>query len=160
MKSFATSVIALGALVLSSCGGGELPTPKPVTSKVDEMYIARVPPDQRPEVTASSNEFQLARSNKLTAEDEFKRADTDVRLAQGEVEKAQIEERSANLKLKDAEASHDLTQKNAASAEVRAAQLGRRAADAHVSYAKARRDYLKMVLRYHEFEVINKESKF
>jgi hypothetical protein len=154
------STLALFALVFVSCGGGELAKPKPVTSKLDEVYIARVPPDQRPEVTNSQNEFQLARSNKMTAEEDYKRAETDVQLAQGEVEKAGIEERSASLKKKDADASHDMTQGNAAAAEVRAAELGRRAADAHVAYARARRDYLKMVLRFHEFEVINKEARF
>ena len=159
MTSLLLSLIPLVSLALS-CGGGELPRPRPVSSKLDEMFIARVPPDQRPEVTASQNEFQLARSNRMTAEDDYKKAETDVRLAQAEVDKASIEERSAQLKQKDADASRDLTIKNQAASEVRAAQLGRRAADAHVAYTKARRDYVKMVLRFHEFEVINKEAKF
>jgi hypothetical protein len=154
------TLAALALAALFACGGGELARPKPVSSKIDEMFIARVPPDQRPEVSASQNEFQLARSNKMTAEEDFKKANTDVQLAQGEVEKAGIEERSAGLKKKDADASHDMTLANAAAAEVRAAQLARRAADAHVTYARARRDYLKMVLRFHEFEVINKEARF
>jgi hypothetical protein len=166
MKSMVTivphprTVFSLALALVFACGGGELARPRPVTSKLDEMYIARVPPDQRPEVSASQNEFQLARSNKMTAEDDFKKANTDVQLAQGEVEKATIEERSAGLKKKDADSSHDMTLANAAAAEVRAAQLARRAADAHVTYTKARRDYLKMVLRFHEFEVINKEARF
>lgn len=163
LLAYRTSPRTFAALALAlvfACGGGEMPRPKPVTQKLDEVYIARVPPDQRPEVTNTQNEFQLARSNKMTAEDDYKRAETDVQLAQGEVEKANIEERSANLKKKDADASHDMTLANAAAAEVRAAQLGRRAAEAHVAYAKARRDYLKMVLRFHEFEVINKEARF
>ncbi len=155
----ATAALALASLLLS-CGGGELPRPRPVTSKLDEVYIARVPPAERPEVSTTQNEFQLARSNKMTAEDEFNKANTDVRLAEAEVEKATIEERSANLKKKDAESTHDMTQVNAAAAEVRAAELGRRAADKHVAFARARRDYLKMVVRYHEFEVINKEARF
>jgi hypothetical protein len=154
------TLAALALALVFACGGGELARPKPVTQKLDEVYIARVPPDQRPEVSNSQNEFQLARSNKMTAEDDFRKAETDVQLAQGEVEKATIEERSAGLKKKDADATHDMTLSNAAAAEVRAAQLTRRAADAHVTYARARRDYLKMVLRFHEFEVINKEARF
>jgi hypothetical protein len=159
-RSTSVPFAALALALLFACGGGELPKPKPVTQKLDEVYIARVPPDQRPDVTNTQNEFQLARSNKMTAEEDAKKAETDVQIAQGEVEKATIEERSASLKKKDAESSHDMTQVNAAAAEVRAAQLARRAADAHVSYAKARRDYLKMVLRFNEFEVINKEARF
>jgi hypothetical protein len=148
------------SLFLLGCGGGELPKPKPVTNKIDEMYIARIPPDQRPEVSSAQNEFQLARSNRMTAQEDFNKAETDVQLAQAEVDKASIEERSAQLKKKDAEKSHDMTQINAASAELRAAELGRRAADKHVAFAKARRDYMKMVLRFQEFEVINKEARF
>ncbi len=154
--------VALCTLTFGSvgCGSAGLPRPRPVTDKLDEMFIARVPPDKRPAVSETQNEFQLARSNQMTAQDEYNKAETEVQLSRSEIDKAVIDERGAKLKQKEADASHDLTIKNQAAAEVRAAQLGRRALDKKLAYATARRDYLKMVLRFHEFEVINKESKF
>jgi hypothetical protein len=153
-------LVALALVALAACGGGAESRPTPLKVMLDEVHIARVAPDQRPQVTTAQNDFQLARSENLTAQENAKSAETEVQLAKGEVDQALIEERQAKLKQRDADASADLTRKNLAASETRAAQLGRRAADLKLAYMKARRAYQQRWLMYTEYNIYAKEAKF
>jgi len=153
-------VLALALATSSSCGGGGPSRPGPLRTMLDEVHIARVPPDQRPNVASTQNDFQLARSENLTAQSNFKEVETEVKLVKGEVDQAVIEERKAKLKQKDADASGDMNRKNQAAVEVRAAQLGRRAADAKLAYVKAKRSFQSKWLLFTEHDVYAKEAKF
>jgi hypothetical protein len=160
-RSFAyRNLTALALAVLFACGGGGPSRPGPLSALIDEVHIARVPPDQRPAVSQSQNDYQLARSEQLSADTELKETDTAVKLAQGEVDQAAIAEKNAKLKQKDADSSADLNRKNTAAGEVRTAQLGRRAADAKLSYVKAKRAYVWRWFLFTEHDTYAKQAKW
>jgi hypothetical protein len=152
------TAFVLAALI--ACGGGGPSRPGPLSNLLDEVHIARVPPDQRPAVAQTQNDYQLARSEQLTADTNVKESDTSIKLAKGEVDQAVIEEKNAKLKQKDADASADLNRKNAAAADLRVAQLGRKAADAKLAYVKAKRSYDWNWFLFTEHDTYAKQAKW
>jgi hypothetical protein len=151
--------LAITTLALVACGGGEM-GPSPLSHHLGEEFIARVPLDQRPQQTQSQNDYALAKSEKLAAQDKVNEAETDVKLAKGELDQALIAEKNAKVKLDSANGSGDQTRINAAEHESRAALLERRQADAKLAYMKAKLAFHKKWLRYTDFDVYAKEAKF
>lgn len=160
MRRTVGSILAATLAGVVACGGAGLSMPKPLTETIDEMHIARVPREQRPTVGAAQDEFNLAKSDRMTAETTLSDVNTEIEVAKNDAEKAGLEERSARTKAKDAASSADMNRKMNADREVRAAEIGAKAADAKVTYLKAKREYLKMQVRFTAFNTYAKEAKF
>jgi hypothetical protein len=159
-RSFAyRRLTAFAFAAMLACGGGAPSRPGPLSTLIDEVNIARVPPDQRPDVAQTQNDYQLARSEQMNADQGLKESDTAIKLAKSEVDQATIEERKAKLLQKDAEASNDMNRKNAAAGTTRVAALGKRAADAKYAYVKAKRAYQFKWLLFTEHDMYAKQAK-
>jgi hypothetical protein len=152
-------ILALAMSFTCACGGG-VAGPSPLGHTLDEAYIARVPLEQRPQVAQAQNDFALAKSEKLTAQQKVEEAETELKLAKNEVDQRVLEEKNAKVKVDSANSSGDQTRINAADSEQRSALLGRRAADAKLAWAKAAVSHSKKWLRFTEFDTYAKEAKF
>jgi hypothetical protein len=152
--------LASAAAGAAACGGGGAAGPGPLRHMMDEVHIARVPVDQKPMVIQAQQDYNVARSERMTAETALSDLKTEIGVARNEVEAARLTESSARQKQQAAATSGDLNRKNQADAEMRAAELGRRAAEAKVEWLKAQEAYLKRWVRYTEHNMYAREAKF
>ena len=156
---FRVSLLAL-ITIASACGGGGASRPGPLKYTIDDMYIARVPMDQKAGVLEAKNQYDLARMERASVEAEHSEASTDLQVAQNELAQAQLDEKSAQSRKKAADESADLNRMDAAAKELRIAQLSRQAAAKKVDYMKARRELLKKKLFQSEDESYAQEAKY
>lgn len=153
------SVVALPAL-LWGCGGGGDPAPGPLTYHFDDMYIARIPIEEKQEVFKTQNDYAVAKSERALAETNFNENATQMDVAKNERKQALLEEKSTQSKIKAAKDSGDMNRVNTAKSEARAAELSRRAADQKIEMLKAQRAHLKKQLRSSLENLYAKEARF
>jgi hypothetical protein len=156
---FRVSLLAL-ITVASACGGGEASRPGPLKYTIDDMYLARVPMEQKTGVLEAKNQYDLARMERASVEAEHSEATTDLEVARNELTQAQLDEKSAQSRKKAADESADLNRMDAAAKDLRIAQLSRQAATKKVDYMKARRELLKKKLLVSEDESYAQEAKY
>ena len=159
-KHYSPVWAALFMYVLSACGGGGPPAPKPLQHHFDDMYIATVAMEEKQGVMDAQQAYAVAKMEKSTADANYAESGTKLDLAKDELKRAKIDQDSAKKKKKAAEESGDMNRVNAASALVRAADLAKQAADQKVTWIKANRNYLKLWVRYSTQEMYHQESKF
>ena len=153
---FSASLLAL----LWACGGGGNPGPKPLSHHFDDMYIARVPMEEKQSIIDAQNEYSKAKMEHAEAEAGANDVGTKMEVAKNERQQAMLDEKSAKTKEKSANDSGDMTRVNTAKGELRSAELGRRAADQKIEALKAKRDYLKLLLRYTLENMYAMEAKY
>lgn len=155
LRSFST-ITAL-ALALGACGASR---PGPLKYHMDDMYIARVPIDQKRTVLDAQQEWQLAKLAWQEAKQEHEEAATDIRLAENERKQAKLEQASVKERQKAAEKTGDLTQINEATLLQRSAKLSIQAADKKIEYLKARKAWKRVYVDYAEDLMYAKEAQF
>jgi len=153
------SVLALPAILLG-CGGGGDPAPGPLSYHFDDMYIARVPIEEKQEVFKAQNDYAVAKSERALAETNFNENATQMDVAKNERKQALLEEKSAQSKVKAAQDSGDMNRVNTAKNEMRAAELSRRASDQKIEMLKAQKAHLKKKLRASLENLYAKEARF
>lgn len=144
----------------AACGGSESPRPAPLTTRFDEMYIAQIAPEAKPEVVTSQNEYQVARMTHAKAQADLADADVQLSVSQNDHKQAKLVLDSANSQKKAADLSADVGRINDATKELRAAELGVKAAAERVTYLRTAREYLKVNGELAEEDMYFKESKF
>lgn len=154
-----TILLAL-VTVASACGGGGASRPGPLEYTIDDMFLARVPMEQKTGVLEAKNQYDLARMEQASVQAEHSEASTDLQVAKNELAQTQLDEKSAQSRKKAADESADLTRMDAAAKELRVAQLSRQAADKKVAYMKARRELLKKKLLQAEDESYAQEARY
>lgn len=158
-SAFRISLLAL-LVAAPACGGGGQSRPGPLKHTIEDMYIARVPMQEKSGVLEAKNEYDMARMEQASVEADFNESGTDMQVAKNELAQAQLDEKSAQSRKKAADDSADVTRMDAAARELRAAQLSRQAAAKKVDYMKAQRDYLKKKLLQAEDESYAKEARY
>src|SRR5215813_6986530 len=127
--------LALGA-ALGACGGGDSP-PGPLAKHFDDMYIAAVPPAQKPTVVQTQQDWSVARMENAKAEADLNESLTQLQIAQNDQKAAQLGIDSAASAKKSAEASADTNRMNQAAKDMHTAEDVAKAADARVKYVQA-----------------------
>lgn len=158
-SAFRISLLAL-LVVAPACGGGGASRPGPLKYTIDDMYLARVPMEEKAGMLEAKNEYDMARMEQQSVEAEYSESGTDLQVAKNELAQAQLDEKSAQSRKKAADESADVARMDEAARELRVAQLARQAATKKVDYMKVRRDYLKKKLLQAEDESYAKEAKY
>jgi hypothetical protein len=159
LSAFRVVLLATLAILPAACGGGGASRPGPLKHTIDEMYIARIPMDQKQPVLEAENEFNIARMEQNQVEVEFNESATELQVAKNELEQANLDEKSAQSRKKAADASADMNRVDAANRELNAAKLSRQAAAKKVEYVKAKRALFKKKLLQAEDETFAKQAR-
>lgn len=152
-------VLFLFALV-PACGGSSESRPGPLAYHLDEMYIARIPLEEKQAILQAQNDHAAAKMARANAEAMYNESATDLEVARNERSQAELDEKSAESRKKAADESGDMNRINSASREVRVAKLSRQAADKKVAYMEARRAYLKQNLLQVEDAMYAQEARY
>lgn len=139
-------------LFVAGCGGSGDGPPGPLAKHFDDMYIARIPLDQKGSVVETQNQWSVAKMENANAEANEQEADGQVRQAQNDYSAAKLAVDSAITAKKSAEQSADMNRMNNAQKDLKAAEDSANAAKLRVGYFQAYRDYLK---RYHRYTMEN-----
>lgn len=154
---------ALGtALVagLTACGGSSDSPPGPLAKHFDDMYIATVPPGDKPDVVQTQQEWSVARMENAKAEADYNESATQLGIAQNDQKAAKLGVDSAISNKKAAESSADTNRINQAAKDLHTAEDLAKAADARVKYMEAYRNYLKVALRHAQENMYWREAKY
>jgi translation elongation factor EF-Tu-like GTPase len=100
--------------VAVACGSSGPTRPGPLKHSVEEKFIARIAPADRPQVTTAKVAYETAQSEALHAQDQLREGENTVKLVENENQQADLDEKNINIKIKNAEATGDLTRINAA----------------------------------------------
>lgn len=153
-------IMAIALLAACGGGGGASGPAGPLKHVLDEVSIARVPSEGKPHVFEAQQEWDVAKSDKATADNNVAESQTEIDVAQNEVGQAALAENTAKTKQKAAASSNDLNRQSLAANELRTAGLGKQTAQAKVDYLKAKKAYLKRLARYADFNQYAKQAKF
>jgi hypothetical protein len=129
--------------LLVSCGSSGPTRPGPLHYIIEERYIARIAPADRPEVTQAKVDYETAESESLHAQDDLREAQSGLSMAENERKQSDLDEQNVKLKVKNAEATGDMTRINAAKKELETSNLGKQAALAKLDFARARLSWAK-----------------
>jgi hypothetical protein len=157
-KILVSIVLALGA-TLSGCGGGDSP-PGPLAKHFDDMYIAAVPPAQKPSVVQTQNDWSVARMENAKAEADYNESATQLSIAQNDQKAAHLGVDSAVANKKAAEAAADTNRVNEATGKLHHAEDAAKAADARVKYIEAYRSYLQVAMRHAQENMYWREAQY
>ncbi|HSD90532.1 MAG TPA: hypothetical protein VLB44_23565 [Kofleriaceae bacterium] len=144
-------LVCIGLFVVG-CGGASDSPPGPLAKHFDDMYIARIPLDQKGSVVETQNQWSVAKMENANAEANEQEADGQVRQAQNDHSAAKLAVDSAITAKKSAEQSADMNRMNNAQKDLKAAEDSEKAAKLRVQYFVAYRNYLK---RYHRYTMEN-----
>jgi len=136
------------SLFVIGCGGPSDEPPKPLSKHFDDMYIARIPLDQKGSVVEAQNRWSVAKMENANAEANVQEADGQVHQAVNDQKAAQLAVDSARSAKKSADQSADMNRINSAQKDLRAAEESEKAAAMRVKYFEAWRTYLKRYQRY------------
>jgi hypothetical protein len=151
----------LGALLaLGACGGGGDAPPGPLGKHFDDMYIAAIPPAQKPSVVQAQNDWSVARMENAKAEADFNESATQLAIAQNDQKAAHLGVDSAVQSKKAAETSADTLRVNDAVKNLHTAEDVARAADARVAYIEAYRGYLQVAMRHAQETMYWREAQY
>jgi hypothetical protein len=157
--AFRISLLALLA-VAPACGGGGANRPGPLKYTIEDMYLARVPMEEKAGVLEAKNEYDMALMERQSVEADVSESGTELQVAKNELAQAKLDEKSAQSRKKAADDSADVARMDAAARDLRVAQLARQAATKKVEYMTARRDFLKKKLAQAEDEAYAKEARY
>src|ERR1051325_6855030 len=141
-------VIAVLAAACGGCGGSSDSPPGPLAKHFDDMYIATIPPAQKPTVVQTQQDWSVARMENAKAEADLNESATQLSIAQNDQKRARLDIDSAVSTKKPAEPSADTNRMNDATKNLHTAEDVGKAADARVKYIEAYRNYLRVVQRY------------
>ena len=136
------------SLFVIGCGGPSDEPPKPLSKHFDDMYIARIPLDQKGSIVESQNRWSVAKMENANAEANVQEADGQVHQAVNDHKASKLAVDSALAAKKSADQSADLNRMNSAKQDLRAAEESEKAAAMRVKYFEAWRAYLKRYQRY------------
>jgi colicin import membrane protein len=157
-KILVIAVLAAGA-GLSGCGSSDAP-PGPLGKHFDDMYIATVPPAQKPSVVQTQQDWAVARMENAKAEADLNESATQLSIAQNDQKRARLAVDSAVSAKKAAEASADTNRVNQATKELHTAEDVAKAADERVKYIVSYRAYLSVVLRHAQENMYWREAQY
>ena len=140
------------SLFIIGCGGSSDGPPGPLAKHFDDMYIARIPLDQKGAIVQMQNQWAVAKMENANAEANEQEADGQVRQARNDYSAAKLAVDSAITAKKSAEQSADMNRMNNAQKDLKAAEDSANAAKLRVVYFEAYRNYLK---RYHRYTMEN-----
>jgi hypothetical protein len=158
-KILAITVLA-AAWELAACGGASDSPPGPLGNHFDDMYIATVPPAQKPAVVQTQQDWSVARMENAKAEADLNESATQLSIAQNDQKAAKLGVDSAVSAKKSAEASADTNRMNQATKDLHTAEDVLKAADARVKYIQAYREYLNVVLRHAQETMYWREAQY
>lgn len=147
-------------VVLAACGGSSDSPPGPLSKHFDDMYIARIPLDQKQSVVQTNNDFSVAKMEAATAEAQFQESDTQLHQAINDSKAAHLQVDSAVSAKKMADQSADMNRINQAVKDLRTAEDLDKAAAARVKYLQDYRNYLKVYWRYTQENQYWREAQF
>lgn len=142
------------------CGGSSDSPPGPLAKHFDDMYIAAIPPAQKPSVVQTQQDWSVARMENAKAEADYNESATQLSIAQNDQKRARLDVDSTTSAKKSAEASADTNRMNDATKNLHYAEDVARAADARVKYIEAYRNYLRVVLRYTQENMYWREAQY
>jgi hypothetical protein len=146
--------------MLGGCGGAQDTPPGPLAMHFDDMYIARIAPDQKQSVVQSNNDWSLARMENAKAEAELNDSNTQISVARLDEQAAKSGVEAKLLSKKSADASADGNRINQAMADLHRAEAVARAAGERVKYLEAYREYLKVVQRHAQENMYWREAQY
>src|SRR6185295_16295580 len=116
------AIAAAASAALIACGGASDSPPGPLAKHFDDMYIATVPPGQKPQVVQTQNDWQVARMENAKADADLAESATQLSVAQNDQKAAQLGIDSAASNKKAAEASADTNRVNQANRDMHVAE--------------------------------------
>jgi hypothetical protein len=146
-------------LFVVGCGASDSP-PKPLSKHFDDMYIARIPLDQKGTVVETQNKWSIAKMENANAEANLQEADGQLHQAQNDHKASKLAVDSAISAKKSAEQSADMNRMNNAQKDLRSAEDSEKAAAARVKYFEAYRNYLKKYVRYTQENMYWQEAQY
>jgi hypothetical protein len=147
-------------LFLIGCGGASDEPPKPLSKHFDDMYIARIPLDQKGGVVQTQNQWSIAKMENANAEANMQEADGQLHQAQNDYKASKLAVDSAISAKKSAEQSGDVNRMNNAQKDLRAAEDSQKAAESRVKYFEAYRNYLKKYWLYTQENMYWREAQY
>jgi hypothetical protein len=142
------AIVVLAVADLAACGGASDSPPTPLAMHFDDMYIAAIPPAQKPTVVQTQQDWSVARMENAKAEADLNESLTQLQIAQNDQKAAHLGVDSAVSAKKSAEASADTNRMNQAAKDMHTAEDVAKAADARVKYVEAYRVYLQVAQRH------------
>jgi hypothetical protein len=160
MASRSAVLGAMLFLAFGACGGSDDKPPVPLTNHFDDMYIAQVPVDQKPDVVNTQNEWSKARMENAKAEADYNDSAATIDVAKNDAKSAHTTLDSAITMKNQAVKSGDMNRQNSATHDERIAEDQAKAADEHEKYFEAYRGYLKMLWRLTQETMYWREAQY
>ncbi len=151
-------LVVCGLFVIG-CGASDGP-PKPLAKHFDDMYIARIPLDQKGSVVETQNQWSIAKMENANAEANLQEADGQLHQAKNDHKARMLAVDSAISAKKSAEQSADMNRINNAQKDLRNAEESSKAAELRVKYFEAYRNYLKKYVRYTQENMYWREAQY
>ncbi len=158
MRGFA-KIICLG-FVLAACGGSSDAPPGPLSKHFNDMYIARIPLEQKQSVVTTNNDYSVAKMEEATAQAQFEECDSQLHQARNDQKAAKLQVDSAVSAKKMADSSADTNRINQAVKDLHTAEDADKAAQARVKYYEDYRNYMKTYWRYTQENTYWREAQF
>lgn len=153
------NILCLG-LVLAACGGSSDSPPGPLAKHFDDMYIARIPLEQKQSVVTTNNDYSVAKMEAATAQAQLDESEGQLHQAGNDEKAAKLQVDSAVSAKKMADTSADQNRINQAVKDLHTAEDLDKAAQARVKYLQDYRNYLKIYLRYTQENLYWREAQF
>jgi hypothetical protein len=147
------------SLFVVGCGASDSP-PKPLAKHFDDMYIARIPLDQKGSVVETQNQWSIAKMENANAEANLQEADGQLHQAENDHKASKLAVDSAISAKKTADQSADMNRMNNAQKDLRNAEESQKAAETRVKYFKSYREYLKKYVRYTQENMYWREAQY
>jgi colicin import membrane protein len=152
-------ILVIAVLMAAACGSSDSP-PGPLAKHFDDMYIATVPPAQKPSVVQTQQDWAVARMENAKAEADLNESVTQLSIAQNDQKRARLAVDSAVSAKKAAEASADTNRVNQSAKDLHTAEDIAKAADERVRYIEAYRAYLQVALRHAAENMYWREAQY
>ncbi|HEY6173302.1 MAG TPA: hypothetical protein VIX73_02620 [Kofleriaceae bacterium] len=153
-------IAVLAAAVQGACGGASDAPPGPLVKHFDDMYIATIPPAQKPTVVQTQQDWSVARMENAKAEADLAESATQLSIAQNDQKRARLAVDSAVAAKNAADASADTNRINQSAKDMHTAEDVAKAADERVKYIVAYRAYLTIVLRHAQENMYWREAQY
>src|SRR5215510_6725572 len=111
-------IAVLAAAASGGCGGSSDSPPGPLAKHFDDMYIATIPPAQKPAVVQTQQDWSVARMENAKAEADYNESATQLSIAQNDQKADKLGVDSAVSAKKSAEASADTNRINQATKDL------------------------------------------
>jgi len=160
MKPVYRLAFAATAVLFLGCGGSADSRPKPLRSKIDDMYLSSIPTSEKNDVLETQNQFSKAKMDYANADHELQEAKTKIKIAKNELKQAQLERESAKATKQDADRSADMNRVKSADRELRIATTKVDASKAKIDAWKTRSSALKKKKLWAEEAMYAAEAKF